>query len=74
MDPSAVEVGNGEVATVVFAVVVQTWLDGTPPGPGDWPAVTATLRRLHGLTGQWPQRPGFASTCEMLSAERGGPS
>jgi Ser/Thr protein kinase RdoA (MazF antagonist) len=56
----------------VDGVTVQTWLDGTPPGPADWPAVTATLRRLHALTAQWPQRPGFASTRELLTTEHGG--
>ena len=53
-------------------VMVQTWLDGTPPGPGDWPAVAAVLRRVHELTAGWPQRPGSASTTELLTAETGG--
>lgn len=56
----------------VDGVVVQTWLDGSPPGPRDWPSVAATLARLHELTAGWPQRPGFASTRELLTAERGG--
>lgn len=56
----------------VDGVVVQTWLDGRAPAPGDWPAVVATLRRVHELTAGWPQRPGFASTGELLTAERGG--
>jgi Ser/Thr protein kinase RdoA (MazF antagonist) len=56
----------------VDGVVVLTWLDGTPPGPGDWPAVAAALLRLHELTAGWPQRPGFASTRDLLTAERGG--
>ena len=56
----------------IDGVVVQTWLDGSPPGPRDWPAVAAALARLHELTVGWPQRPGFASTRELLTAERGG--
>jgi Ser/Thr protein kinase RdoA (MazF antagonist) len=56
----------------VAGVMVQSWLDGDPPGPGDWPAVVTALRRLHELTAGWPQRPGFASTRELLSADRGG--
>jgi Ser/Thr protein kinase RdoA (MazF antagonist) len=52
--------------------VVLTWLDGAPPGPGDGPAVAAAVRRLHELTAGWPQRPGFASTAGLLTAERGG--
>jgi Ser/Thr protein kinase RdoA (MazF antagonist) len=56
----------------VGGVTVQTWIDGNPPEPGDWPAVAATLRRAHRLTERWPQRPGFASTIELLTAEHGG--
>jgi Ser/Thr protein kinase RdoA (MazF antagonist) len=56
----------------VGGVVVQSWLEGTPPGPGDWPAVATTLRRLHELTAGWPQRPGFASTQDLLTARGGG--
>ncbi len=56
----------------IDGVVVQTWLGGAPPSPGDWPAVAAELRRLHAITAGWPQRPGSASTRELLTAERGG--
>ena len=53
-------------------VTVQAWLPGQPPGPGDWPAVAAMLRTVHQVTTDWPQRPGFASTAELLTADRGG--
>jgi len=43
-----------------------------PPAAGDWPAVAATLRRVHELTRGWPQRPGSASTRQLLTADRGG--
>ena len=56
----------------IDGIMVLTWLNGTPPGPRDWPAVTATLRRLHDLTAGWPQRPGSASNRELLFADRGG--
>ncbi len=56
----------------IDGVMVQTWLDGAPPAPADWPSVAATLRRLHLLTEGWPQRPGFASTIDLLTAQRGG--
>ena len=56
----------------IEGVVVQSWLEGTPPGPGDWPAVAAALRRLHDVTAGWPQRPGFASTQDLLTADHGG--
>ncbi|HEY0453457.1 phosphotransferase [Actinophytocola sp.] len=45
---------------------------GREPGAGDWPAVARELRRLHSLTAGWPQRPGFRSTTELLTADRGG--
>jgi Ser/Thr protein kinase RdoA (MazF antagonist) len=56
----------------VQGVIVQTWLEGSPPGPGDWPAVSAALRQLHQLTADWPQRPGFASTRDLLTIAHGG--
>ena len=56
----------------IDGVVVQTWLDGTPPDDRDWPAVAATLRAVHALTAGWPQRPGFASTRDLLTTSRGG--
>jgi Ser/Thr protein kinase RdoA (MazF antagonist) len=56
----------------IDGVMVQTWLDGRPPEPADWPAVTAFLRRLHQVTATWPQRPGFASTRDLLTTDQGG--
>jgi Ser/Thr protein kinase RdoA (MazF antagonist) len=56
----------------VDGVVVQSWLDGVPPGPADWPAVAGTLRRVHAVTAGWPQRPGSASARELLTGDRGG--
>ncbi|MCT2588308.1 phosphotransferase [Actinophytocola gossypii] len=56
----------------VAGVVVQTWLPGREPTSYDWPAVTRELTRLHALTAGWPQRPGFASTRALLTADAGG--
>jgi Ser/Thr protein kinase RdoA (MazF antagonist) len=56
----------------VDGVVVRSWLEGSPPGPGDWAAVAAVLRQLHEVTAGWPQRPEFASTRELLTTYRGG--
>ncbi|OLF07568.1 hypothetical protein BLA60_27000 [Actinophytocola xinjiangensis] len=53
-------------------VVVQRWLGGREPTTYDWPAVTDVLHRLHALTGDWPQRPGFAATRDLLTADHGG--
>jgi len=56
----------------VDGVMVQTWLDGSPPAAPDWPVVAAFLRRLHQITANWPQRPGSASTGDLLTTNRGG--
>jgi Ser/Thr protein kinase RdoA (MazF antagonist) len=55
----------------VDRVVVQTWIDGAPPVSKDWVTVAAELRRLHHVTAGWPQRPGSASTRDLLTAQRG---
>jgi Ser/Thr protein kinase RdoA (MazF antagonist) len=56
----------------VAGVVVQGWLSGGPPGSYDWPAVTKELCRLHEVTAEWPQRPDFLGTRELLHADVGG--
>ena len=56
----------------VNGVLVMQWLQGRSPEAGDWPAVADTLRRVHEVTRGWPQRPGAASTRELLTTERGG--
>jgi Ser/Thr protein kinase RdoA (MazF antagonist) len=43
----------------IDGVVVQSWLHGAPPVPGDWRAIAAELRRLHQVSAGWPQRPGL---------------
>ncbi len=53
-------------------LVVMTYLEGGPPeSPADWRRVAATLRDLHRLTGDWPQRPGWRSSTDLLHAETG---
>jgi Ser/Thr protein kinase RdoA (MazF antagonist) len=57
----------------VGGLVVLTWLDGGPPADeGDWRLVAGELARLHDHTAGHGQRPGFASTRELLTADRGG--
>jgi Ser/Thr protein kinase RdoA (MazF antagonist) len=56
----------------IDGVMVQTWLDGRPPAAADWPAVASFLRGLHEMTATWPQRPGSASTRDLLTTDRGG--
>ena len=53
-------------------LVVMTYVEGGPPETGaDWRRVAGTLRRLHRLTEDWPQRPGWRSSTDLLSAETG---
>lgn len=53
-------------------LVVMTYIEGVPPGTeGDWHRVAATLRRLHHLTRDWPQRPGWRSSTDLLHADTG---
>jgi Ser/Thr protein kinase RdoA (MazF antagonist) len=57
----------------VGGLVVSTWLAGEPPrDQRDWELVADELARLHELTAGRPQRPGFASTGQLLTGTRGG--
>ncbi|WP_328473435.1 phosphotransferase [Actinoplanes sp. NBC_00393] len=53
-------------------LVVMTYLEGGPPeSPADWRRVAGTLRELHRLTRDWPQRPGWRSSTDLLHAATG---
>ena len=53
-------------------LVVMKYLEGGPPETAaDWRRVAEALRELHRLTRDWPQRPGWRSSTELLSAETG---
>jgi Ser/Thr protein kinase RdoA (MazF antagonist) len=53
-------------------VVVMTYVEGGPPETeADWRRVADVLRRLHRLTRDWPQRPGWRSSTDLLGAEVG---
>jgi Ser/Thr protein kinase RdoA (MazF antagonist) len=57
----------------VGGLVVTTWLEGDPPaGERDWRLVADELARLHRRTAGRRQRPGFASTQELLARSGGG--
>ena len=61
-------------AGALFAdgLVVMTYVEGGPPETeADWRRVADTLRHLHQLTRGWPQRPGWRSSTDLLSAETG---
>jgi len=54
-------------------VCVFTWVDGdSPVTEADWLAVTDALTRLHQVSASWSQRPGFASTRDLLEVDSGG--
>jgi aminoglycoside phosphotransferase (APT) family kinase protein len=51
----------------VDGIVVMTDVEGGPPETeADWCRVADTLRQLHGLTQDWPQRPGWRSSIDLL--------
>ena len=53
-------------------LVVMTWVEGGPPEtPDDWRRVASVLRELHRLTRDWPQRPGWRSSTDLLHARTG---
>jgi Ser/Thr protein kinase RdoA (MazF antagonist) len=57
----------------VGGLVVLTWVEGDPPASErDWRLVADALVRLHRLTAGRAQRPGFASTRELLTGTKGG--
>jgi Ser/Thr protein kinase RdoA (MazF antagonist) len=53
-------------------LVVMTYVEGGPPQTeSDWRRVADTLRLLHRLTKDWPQRPGWRSSTDLLHANTG---
>ncbi|MEZ4502528.1 MAG: phosphotransferase [Dehalococcoidia bacterium] len=53
-------------------LVVMTFLEGGPPETeADWQRVADTLREVHRLTRDWPQRPGWRSSTDLLEVETG---
>lgn len=53
-------------------LVVMTYIEGVPPqSDDDWRRVAESLRQLHRLTRDWPQRPGWKSSLDLLAADSG---
>jgi Ser/Thr protein kinase RdoA (MazF antagonist) len=53
-------------------LVVMAFVDGGPPTTEhDWRRVADTLRQVHRLTADWPQRPGWRSSTDLLHTETG---
>lgn len=54
----------------VDGLVVMEFVDGHPPGSTrEWRAVADYLRRVHALGVGWSQRPGWASSLDLLTRE-----
>jgi Ser/Thr protein kinase RdoA (MazF antagonist) len=57
----------------VDGVLIYRFIDGRPPRDRDeWQGAVAALAALHEMTVGWPQRPGFASSRQLLTGHRGG--
>ena len=53
-------------------LTVMRYIEGGPPETAaDWRRVAETLRQVHRLTQNWPQRPGWRSSTDLLTAESG---
>ncbi|WP_433203343.1 phosphotransferase enzyme family protein [Dactylosporangium sp. CS-047395] len=53
-------------------LVVMSYVEGGPPETkDDWRRAAAALREVHRLTRDWPQRPGWRSSAELLHADTG---
>ena len=53
-------------------LVVMTFMEGEPAKTdADWRRVADVLRRLHRLTRDWPQRPGWRSSTDLLHEQQG---
>ena len=53
-------------------LVVMSYVEGAAPASeSDWRRVADTLRELHHLTRDWPQRPGWRSSTDLLDADTG---
>jgi Ser/Thr protein kinase RdoA (MazF antagonist) len=56
----------------VGGVTVERWIDGLSVGHSQLLQVKPLVGKFHALTRGWPQRPGFASSLELLQVDRGG--
>jgi Ser/Thr protein kinase RdoA (MazF antagonist) len=68
--PVAIPTADGRL--FADGLVVMRYVEGGPPETeADWRRVADTLRELHRLTQDWPQRPGWRSSTDLLHAETG---
>jgi Ser/Thr protein kinase RdoA (MazF antagonist) len=70
--PVPVPIPTADGRDFADGLVVMTYVEGGPPETAaDWRRVADTLRRLHRLTRDWPQRPGWRSSTDLLHAGTG---
>ncbi|MGB6228645.1 MAG: phosphotransferase [Litorimonas sp.] len=56
----------------VCGLTVMPFLEGEPPMTcADWRRVADALHRVHGVTRDWPQRPGWRSSLDLLHEDAG---
>lgn len=56
----------------VDGLTVMTYVEGRPPQtPDEWRRVATTLRDLHAATSDWPQRPGWRSSTDLIRERHG---
>lgn len=67
-----VPIPTADDALFADGLVVMTYVEGVAPETEeDWRRVADTLRQLHSLTVGWPQRPGWKSSTDLLTADAG---
>lgn len=67
-----VPIPTADGALFADGLVVMTYVEGVAPETeADWRRVAQTLRQVHDLTREWPQRPGWISSTELLAARSG---
>ena len=70
--PVPVPIATTDGRLFADGLVVMTYVEGEPPETkADWRRVAEVLRQLHRLTQDWPQRPGWRSSTDLLTAESG---
>jgi Ser/Thr protein kinase RdoA (MazF antagonist) len=53
-------------------LMVTQFMEGGPPRTAaDWRRVAETVRHLHRVTKDWPQRPGWRSSLDLLAVNKG---
>jgi Ser/Thr protein kinase RdoA (MazF antagonist) len=68
--PHLIRSQSGEL--LVEGVMVESWIEGSAPRSSDLLQLPPLIREFHRRTRSFPQRPGFASSLELVTTLRGG--